>query len=721
MAERTIILNAKVNTGNSAKDLKEVDDQLKNYQKAANTADKSTTDLNATFEDVYGDMKPLSARLGELEDRMYELALAGNENTKEFKELQREAVKYRKTIIETDKAVDAFAETGSGIGAALQLSETVVAGYQGFVGVTALLGNENEELLETITKLQAAQGVLTALQQARLAVSKESLLVTRGQAVGTAALSAVQSIYTTVVGASTGAMKLFRLALLATGIGAIIVGIGMLIANFEDVVKWVKQAGQAMLDFGDTVLRYIIPGYAQLRDAQEEAQRQEEELERKRQAAIEAEFERIKQLRAAREVESKLMDDRVAEIDFEIRKRQAAGEETGKIEMEKLRIIAESLQKQIDLAQQEAIAFVKAQRMKGNALVALADQMGITEQQILDNLGTASDEYSELQASLTKTIQDIEILEIKSNKKRSDDAKKTADERKRIEQDLYSFMRQLREENLQLTGREVELKLEQARQEAKDRLKIIDESNISEIEKQKAKDLVMQNLALKNEEILGQIKAEGRRDEQVKTEEHEKKMIGIVEESTEEEGMSREELLEFAVNSTLSAFNSMANIANAFAGDDLKRQKRAFKLQKAANIAEATVSTFKGAATAFATAQQLGPIAGPIVGGINAGIVVASGVANIAKIKKQQFGGGGSVGGSSAPRSGGSSFTSGEVLPQADSINLFGQANQNQVNLGGNNNDSNNNQNITVTAQVVESEITTAQNNSATVESRFTL
>lgn len=46
-----------------------------------------------------------------------------------------------------------------------------------------------------------------------------------------------QSIYTAVVGTSTGAMKVFRLALIGTGIGAIVVGIGLLIANFDKVKK----------------------------------------------------------------------------------------------------------------------------------------------------------------------------------------------------------------------------------------------------------------------------------------------------------------------------------------------------------------------------------------------------------------------------------------------------------------------------------------------------
>ena len=57
------------------------------------------------------------------------------------------------------------------------------------------------------------------------------------------------------------------------------------------------------------------------------------------------------------------------------------------------------------------------------------------------------------------------------------------------------------------------------------------------------------------------------------------------------------------------------------------------KSAKNLRIAAATIDMISGAVTAFSTAQQLGPIAGPIVGAINAAAVVASGLANIAKIR----------------------------------------------------------------------------------------
>ena len=173
------------------------------------------------------------------------------------------------------------------------------------------------------------------------------------------------------------------------------------------------------------------------------------------------------------------------------------------------------------------------------------------------------------------------------------------------------------------------------------------------------------------------------------------------------------------LNNTLSTFDTIANIAESFAGEDERRQKRAFQIQKAANIANAAVETFRGATGAFAQANAtLPPPVGQIVGGINAGLVVASGLANIAKIKSQKFGGGGSVS-SSTGGGGGASITSGVQQQGQESINLFGQANEgSSLNLG---DSGDNNNNITVTAQVVSDDITASQNNTSTVASRFAI
>lgn len=62
---------------------------------------------------------------------------------------------------------------------------------------------------------------------------------------------AVTKAYTFVMAGSTGAMKAFKIALIGTGIGAIVVGIGLLIANFDKVKKAVMNLIPGLAAVGD--------------------------------------------------------------------------------------------------------------------------------------------------------------------------------------------------------------------------------------------------------------------------------------------------------------------------------------------------------------------------------------------------------------------------------------------------------------------------------------
>lgn len=83
------------------------------------------------------------------------------------------------------------------------------------------------------------------------------------------------------------------------------------------------------------------------------------------------------------------------------------------------------------------------------------------------------------------------------------------------------------------------------------------------------------------------------------------------------------------VSGSSDLLSSLADLMEASGSEDEKNIKAVKNLR----IAAATIDMIQGAVTAFSTAQQLGPIAGPIAGAINAAAVVASGLANIAKIR----------------------------------------------------------------------------------------
>jgi len=76
----------------------------------------------------------------------------------------------------------------------------------------------------------------------------------------------------------------------------------------------------------------------------------------------------------------------------------------------------------------------------------------------------------------------------------------------------------------------------------------------------------------------------------------------------------------------------------------LRENKKFFEIIKVADIAQAIADTY----TAATAALKAGPVAGPIL----AGIITAAGLANVAKIRATQFGGGSSGGGGSLPAGG---------------------------------------------------------------------
>lgn len=149
--------NAKeVATGNNslAKSLDGVEDSAKD-------ASKSMKSLDATFEDVYGDLKPLTARMGEAEDRLYELALAGQQATEEYKKLLEVVANYRKTQIQTDAVVDAAATTlGQKLAGASSMAAT---GIQGVTAGMALFGDQSEDTEKALLKVQAAMSFADAI------------------------------------------------------------------------------------------------------------------------------------------------------------------------------------------------------------------------------------------------------------------------------------------------------------------------------------------------------------------------------------------------------------------------------------------------------------------------------------------------------------------------------------------------------------------------------
>lgn len=254
MAEKKIVdLIVNDNLKQTESHLKDLNSQLKvtnnetdNLKKSFNELDKSATNLDATFEEVYGDLKPLTARMGEAEDRLYELALAGKQGTKEFNELLAVVGKYRKTQIITDLAVDSAATTLSQkLGGALNY---VAGGFAATQGAMALFGNENKDVEKAILKVQSALAITQGFTAMRDGANSIKMLSTSFRN-----LTVVQTLYNFVNNATSIGLKILRGALVATGIGALVVLVGSLIANFDAFKSTINKLFPSLAGFGKAV------------------------------------------------------------------------------------------------------------------------------------------------------------------------------------------------------------------------------------------------------------------------------------------------------------------------------------------------------------------------------------------------------------------------------------------------------------------------------------
>ena len=92
------------------------------------------------------------------------------------------------------------------------------------------------------------------------------------------------------------------------------------------------------------------------------------------------------------------------------------------------------------------------------------------------------------------------------------------------------------------------------------------------------------------------------------------------------------------VESLITYFNTISELADAFASKDEESQKRAFEIGKAMRYASTVLSTIEGTQNAFTTAQE-SPItaAFPAYPFVQATAAALFGVAQLAKIKKTQF------------------------------------------------------------------------------------
>jgi hypothetical protein len=595
-----------------------IDVDTKQATKAMDDLAKATHDVSASFEEVYGDIQPLTARMGEAEDRLYELAAAGKTTTQEYKDLLKTVGDYRKVQINTDLAVDAAATNmGQKLGGALG---GVTAGFSLAQGVMGAFGVESEAVEKALLKVQSAMAIQQGVQGIR-----ESLPF-------------LNDLKDTAISAFKG-MTVASRAFMTAGIGILIVGIGLLIENFDKIAN----VFTGEIERNARYTKSLNKSAKAIKDNAKELEKRADDLKRNQ--------------------------------DFEYAMAEAQGATTAELRKMKVAQAEERIELEKDsVARAENIYWLAKQRYQklvnleaDKELIKKAKENAV---QARETLTKEKEDLQQARQDRKDIINQNKVDEVKDRQDRIQAGKDAAKEELATIKDNQKSATELLKEESQRQIDAIEAKyaeqIKLAKKYGKD-IKALEEARDKELKEITDKQVDLSRGG--NEQVkiatISSIKTTKEFQEQQKA-----GLVGVQE--VRERIFQREkELDEAKKKAQEDALNATANTLGQVA--DLFGEQTA--AGKAAAIAEATIQTFLSAQKAYTSTVGV-PVVGPVLAPINAGLAIAAGIKNIKAITAVQTpdgGGGGGGGGGNLSNS----FSG--AVPQAPSFNVVGNSGVNQL------------------------------------------
>jgi len=630
-------------------------------------AAKNVDILSKSFEDAYGEIQPLTGRMGELEDQLYELANAGKQGTEEFKVLSQEVGRMKKVIQQTDAQVDGLAMTTS-----QKLSGAlggVTSGFELVQGAMGAMGVESKGVEEALLKVQSAMAISQGVQGIKESLPAfKSMAVAIGQtAIGQKLLNVAQ-----IAGAAT--MKVLNFIMKQNPILLIVSAVAALVAAF------------ALLGNSE--------------ETEAEKQKRLTAARKKAEEQLEREISLIKQ-------KQKLGAGSVSQMENELaimRSKGATEEQVYKKE------------KDINQKRINDLKQIKDIRGKFSSEEALEYNKLLTDKQVLTNeynnkakeaeSKAAEERQSKAKEQREKQKQNLEkerddkksaIESIKALEQEYADSKLSAQELELVNidrkyQDELEAAKKYKQDTSQLEAAKAQEKADINKKYEDERLKLINDANneAANLEKKRQEEYLAQiesldelnyqnSLSERDKELLAvndkyfalEQAALGNAEQMAIIEKAKNDEISAINDKNDKAELEkRKQLNDSKIQAVQSGLAAIGNLAELFAGKSKASQKKAFQVQKAANIASATIDTYKAATSAFATAGN------PILGAVFAAAAVAAGLLNISKIASTKFDEGGGASGAA-----GGGGISAPQMPQvqAANFNVVGAGGANQL------------------------------------------
>jgi hypothetical protein len=155
------------------------------------------------------------------------------------------------------------------LGAATQIAGT---GLQGVTAGMALFGGESADTQKQLLKVQAAMAFSDAISNLSnlgdqwnllKATISGSTLATKANTAATGLAAIVQNAFTGSVATTSTGFKVLKIAIAATGIGLLVVGVGLLVTNFDKLTKfansfeWMRKVGGYISNIVNSITDFV--------------------------------------------------------------------------------------------------------------------------------------------------------------------------------------------------------------------------------------------------------------------------------------------------------------------------------------------------------------------------------------------------------------------------------------------------------------------------------
>jgi len=600
-------------------------------------------DVSASFADVYGEIQPLTARMGEAEDRLYELAAAGKSTTKEYKDLLETVGNYRKVQIQTDMAVDAAAGNFTNkLGGALG---GVTAGFSLAQGAMGAFGVESEDLERQLLKVQSAMAIADGVKGFREAIPSI-------KAFGTALKGAIG----------------------ASGIGLLVVALGTVAAYWDDIKSAVGGVSDEQSKLNEKTDANVLAQQAKY----DSISGQDNIL--KLQGKSEQDILRIKQS----QIKAVITATEAQLVNQEATKKAqvAAAKRNQSILSGILTFLTAPLQLLLGTVDMVGKALGKDFNLR-EGLNKSITSLVFDPKEVAEEADKTIEETKNKLATLKNEAAGFQIALQEQSDKASDKASTTTENKSKEELEKLAeynkaatdLFKSEYDKQVEAINKKYDEQIALAKKYNKD-VKDLEAAQIKELEDALDKSMKkIETLSIAKTQItqrdLGGLRGSLNTEVQLKQEAADLE-ISILESKASRAKKIEEQANSFKVKATLDGLSAIASISELFGKKSEKAAKRAFQVQKAANIATALITTYQNATSAYAS--QFTPVPtpdSPIRGAIAAGISVAAGLANVAKIGQQKF-----EGGTPVSNNGGGGGSIPSISP---SFNVVGNSGINQL------------------------------------------